>query len=205
GKKGERMGEGKRGGYKGGEKTMGEGACAIVRFVPTVLEGTIMNILFTALALAAFCGCLLALQRALKAADLAHGHYLKAEAQTLTLKAERDRVTVLERDTEALRRELRKLSGKFYASRRDMPFCGHADRDGNGVCRYCGDREPSRAEQLVATKPCDNWIAAQTEGPRSEAARCECLYCMTQRRIRATEKAAILAARAATKPVNGGE
>lgn len=154
-----------------------------------------MNILFTALALAAFCGCLLALQRALKAADLAHGHYLKAEAQTLTLKAERDRVTVLERDTEALRRELRKLGGKFYASLREADFT------------YASPDHDARQQslQLPDTKPCDNWLAAQTEGPHSKAARCECLYCMTQRRIRATEKAAILAARAATKPVNGGE
>lgn len=157
-----------------------------------------MNILFTALALAAFCGCLLALQRALKAADLAHGHYLKAEAQTLTLKAERDRVTVLERDTEALRRELRKLGGKFYASLRERTEEDH-DLDAQ---RFF---ERQNVLPLPETKPCDNWLAAQTEGPHSKAARCECLYCMTQRRIRATEKAAILAARAATKPVNGGE
>ena len=41
-----------------------------------------------------------------KRCEEAHGWFLKSEALGIRLRAERDRVTVLERDSEALRREL---------------------------------------------------------------------------------------------------
>lgn len=52
---------------------------------------------------------------------------------------------------------------------------------------------------------CENWAEAQLHGPGSEAARCSCLYCMTQRNARAAEKSRILAERRKSKPVNGSE
>ena len=160
-----------------------------------------MDILFTALALACLVGCFLAVTHAAQHAERAHSHVHRAEGLALTLRAERDRLTVLERDTEALRRELRKLSGKFYASQRE------AENDLEAQ-RYF-DRTAIPASVLPGNAPttavCENYAAAQLEGPSSKAAKCECLYCMTRRNARAAEKAAILAARAATKPVNGGE
>jgi len=51
---------------------------------------------------------------------------------------------------------------------------------------------------------CDNWLAAQLEGPRSKAAGCQCTYCLTQRASRAAEKARILAERNRAK-ANGSE
>jgi hypothetical protein len=51
---------------------------------------------------------------------------------------------------------------------------------------------------------CENWTAAQLEGPRSKAATCECAYCLRQRAARAAEKAAILAERNRAK-ANGSE
>ena len=74
-----------------------------------------MNILLTILALLIPAASIYAAYYAHAACDDAHGWFLKAEAAALRLRTERDRVTVAEREIDALRRELRKLSGKFYA------------------------------------------------------------------------------------------
>ena len=108
----------------------------------------------------------------------AHGWYLKAEVQALKLRAERDRVTTLERELESLRRELRGLAGKFYAARRE---------------REPDDEPMSRsdtAQHAIPGSVCDNWTAAQREGPLSEAASCECAYCVARRAARTAFRAA---------------
>lgn len=114
-------------------------------------------------------------------ADAAHGWYLKAEALALKLRGERDRVTVAEREIEALRRELRKLSGKFYAEQRKAEEALDDDDSLDELAEYQGtvanleDRFPV----------CENWQLAKQEGPRSKAAQCQCVYCLAQRAERA--------------------
>lgn len=150
-----------------------------------------MDILFTALSLVAFVGCLLSLQHGSKQTALAHGHYLKAEALTLTLKGQVDRVTIVERDVEALRRELRKLSGRVYAE----------------IQRRAEEPNEERLE-LELPSPigaCDNWTKALTDGPRSTASKCECPFCTAMRTQRRAEKAAILASRPLVGTVKRGE
>lgn len=125
------------------------------------------------------------------------------------LRDERARVTVVERDLDALRRELRKLSGKFYASQRDcQPIELHPD--------YChehgGHLRDSPACDVEKRRPlevCENWAVAKHEGPHSDAAKCDCLYCMTQRADRARTRAALVPkgaqAAAATAKLNSGK
>lgn len=160
-----------------------------------------MNILFTAIQLLLVFASFGAMWMAGRWADVALLARHNAADDIAKLKAERDRVTVLERDTEALRRELRKLSGKFYASQRDA----ENDLDAQRYYERTGIPASVLPGNAPTTAVCENYAAAQLEGPSSKAAKCECLYCMTRRNARAAEKAAILAARAATKPVNGGE
>lgn len=131
-----------------------------------------MDILLTAIALVALVGCFLAFTRSQRYADDAHAAYQRAEAVALKLRAERDRVTVLERDTEALRRELRKLGGKFYASIRDQVVPVDELLD-----------EPVRPISPPGVV-CENWLRAKLDGPMSPAASCECDYCTNARELR---------------------
>lgn len=102
-----------------------------------------------------------------------------AEEIAARLRSERDRVTVSERELDALRRELRKLSGKFYASQREQV-----------------DEEPD--ENLDEQVPddwhavCENYQRAQTDGPGSKAAACECSYCLAARVLRARARALLV-------------
>jgi hypothetical protein len=70
--------------------------------------------------------------------------------------------------------------------------------------------EPGRPPPVTQIEPeltspvCDNWLAAQLEGPRSKSAACMCAYCLAARAARAAEKAAILAERNRAK-ANGSE
>ena len=61
--------------------------------------------------------------------------------------------------------------------------------------------EPTLAPDLEV---CEHWAEAQLHGPRSEAARCMCGYCLRMRSMRAAEKARILAERSRAK-ANGSE
>lgn len=100
--------------------------------------------------------------------DAAHTHARNAEATALKLRAERDRVTVLEREVDALRRELRKLSGRFYAALREAE----------------SEAPPAPAETPTPdgfAPFCENYGSAQLLGPTSQAAKCECAYCTEMR------------------------
>lgn len=126
---------------------------------------TVLSILIPSLL---FLGAALAFVWAREASREAHGWYLKAEAVGMKLRNERDRTTVLERDVEALRRELRKLSGKFYAMQR-VVIDDNTDRI-------------EEAHVQVSTAPyCPKYELAQRDGPYSDAAKCECNYCKGRR------------------------
>lgn len=123
-----------------------------------------MEILFTACSFVALLGCVLAYTRSEREAETSATHCRNAERAAMSLRTERDRVTVLERETEALRRELRKLSGKFYASQREHEQVLDIIQD--------ADDPPV----------CENYAVAQREGPKSTAASCECDYCTRRRK-----------------------
>lgn len=153
-----------------------------------------MQMLFTVCSLLLTLGGGWLLWVTLRACDRAHGFYLKAEAQALSLRAERDRVTVAERDTEALRRELRKLSGAFYAFKRDVEDELLPDE----LPDLPIERYPAlaarweAAQQALPASICDNWSIAQRDGPTSDAASCECSYCVGRRAERRALRAALV-------------
>lgn len=133
-----------------------------------------MNILLTALSLVCLIGCFLAYTRAQKEADTAEAWRNNIETNALKLRTELPRLTAAEREIETLRRELRKLSGKFYASQREEIEIADT---------YASD--PIATHNLV---PCDNYAIAQREGPNSKAAKCECDYCTRRRKEKAEFK-----------------
>lgn len=106
--------------------------------------------------------------------DQCHQHALKAESAALKLRDERARVTVLERDVEALRRELRKLSGKFYATLREAEAVAESREDS-------GEQLATVHAEVPRAPFCPNYGQAQIEGPQSPAAACECGYCVEMR------------------------
>lgn len=163
-----------------------------------------MHIMLTVCSGLILCACIYVLLRAQAEADTAATFARTGEHAATKLQGERARVTVCEREIDALRRELRKLSGKFHATQREGPTtCDHHDRDGNGRCLWCGH------QRVDTAAPCENWTTAQREGPSSKAATCECLFCMTQRADRARARRELVPkgaqATAATAKLNSGQ
>jgi hypothetical protein len=107
----------------------------------------------------------------------------RAELAGTRLQEDRNRITTNEREWETLRRELRKLSGKFYASEREREEQReeYVDEDAFGG--------PGGVDYVEA---CENWQLAKIEGPQSAAAACTCLYCMTQRAARARARSELV-------------
>ena len=132
-----------------------------------------LQVLFTGCSLIALCGCVWAFLRAQWHADEAAAADRTTHECVALLRAERDRVTVSERDIAALRRELRKLAGSFYAARRELPD---------------DDKQPAEMTNITAPH-CDNYAEAQKLGPQSPAAACGCSYCdaMRERKRRARD------------------
>lgn len=98
---------------------------------------------------------------------------------------ERARVTVCERELDALRRELRKLAGKFYASQREHD-------DDEFAQRQRGIDHPNSGDLEEQVEFCENYGSAQLLGPASAAAQCQCGYCLTRRSERdAMRKASV--------------
>lgn len=157
-----------------------------------------MNILLTALSVVALLGCFIAYTRCQQAADSAHQHVHNAERAAVSLRVERDRVTVLERELDALRRELRKLAGKFYAMRAEL------DDD---VFNPLGDAET--VEELALPGTCENYAIAQRDGPTSPAALCACQFCEAMRLNKQMARAAVVPktvqGQAALAKVNAGK
>jgi hypothetical protein len=133
--------------------------------------------------------------RTIHHADRAHDRYEECEEIAVGLRAERDRITVAERDTDALRRELRKLSGKFYAAQREaeeppddelQAARGHAD----AMLEQSG-RDPG------GPGVCENWTMAQTHGPTFDfngvrCSACDCAYCSARRAHREAQRRALV-------------
>lgn len=128
-----------------------------------------MHIILTTVSLVILCGCILAYVRVIAANDRVEETETRVNLAAMKLRAERDRVTTLERELDALRRELRKLGGKFYATQRetdDVP-------------------EPSNHVHAETAPVCENYAVAQQKGPKSEAAQCLCAYCLGRRASKA--------------------
>lgn len=132
-----------------------------------------MHILLTALAAIAFIGCLLAYTRSQREADKAARMHDLVHQRALKLQEALARITAAEREIDTLRRELRKLSGKFYA----------AERERESAAEFAAQVEYVEGEAVPLNTPtfCANYGQAQIEGPRSKAAACECEYCVEMR------------------------
>lgn len=102
------------------------------------------------------------------------------------LNAMAGRVIALEGALETLGAQHRKLSGKFHAAKDS-----ETPRPADVGSAPAGLRTPAPY--------CDNFQMAQLQGPQSDAASCECGYCVEMRARRSAIKAELLpAARAAT-------
>jgi len=137
-----------------------------------------MDWLLTAIELVILTACVLALTRMERLYDNCRLLRDEAEAIALKIAAERSRITGLERDVDALRRELRKLSGKFYAAQRELVEVGTL------AAWSAPDANPGSI--------CDNWSVAQAMGPNSDAASCECSYCVGRRAERRALRSALV-------------
>lgn len=101
----------------------------------------------------------------------------------------------LERSQQALATSIRSINGKL----------AHLRGDADSVLPSRMGPPPSRATEepadIVIDRPdpnaCENWLTAQKEGPYSDAARCECSYCVTKRMERAKLRRDLLPARGA--------
>lgn len=124
-----------------------------------------MQILLTVLSFLALVGSALAGWRSQRHADSAWLSRQRSEELALKLQGERARVTVLERQSDSLLRELRSLSSKFYAAQREL---GEDDAE---------KRIADAHVQTITAPYCSNYEIAQREGPTSKAAQCGCDYC----------------------------
>jgi len=140
-----------------------------------------IQILFTAIALVALLGCFLAVTRTERTQERCKDYADTIEIAKHAALEDRHRVTSLERDVAALRRELRKLSGKFYAT---LAQIEDEPDDSAEVDEFAGI-QPLDAQ-------CDNWTLAQRDGPTSDAAKCECVYCLSRRAERRALRAALV-------------
>jgi len=147
-----------------------------------------MDLLFTAIQLVILIACVLALTRTERIFDACRELRGEIESTCARILEERSRLTGLERDVDALRRELRKLSGKFYAAQRE------AQDDAEDLDTYANDL--TATHNLIAhanrASICDNWSVAQIAGPNSDAASCECSYCVGRRAERRALRAALV-------------
>jgi len=92
----------------------------------------------------------------------------------------------LERGQAALASSLRRINGKLahLATAEDVTeLPPPVPRQAAPVIGTGGDRPPW---------VCENWAIACREGPRSEAARCECAYCLSMRMERARVRESLL-------------
>jgi len=124
--------------------------------------------------------CIWVMQITTRAMETAIRSMQQAQNSSMSLRGERHRVTVLERELDALRRELRKVAGKFYASQRELIDANQDDdRDLRDVSAV---REGGSGPESAYRSPvCENYAAAQRDGPGSDAAKCDCNYCKGRR------------------------
>lgn len=146
-----------------------------------------MHIMLTALSLIAFAAAVLVYLRCTHEADRCEAWRSNIESNALKLRADLPRITTLEREVEALRRELRKLSGKFYATQREeaggtfTPGWGTPESDALAASRQQQLWKTPTPLVHVEAPYCDQYEIAQREGPTSKAALCDCNYCRGRR------------------------
>lgn len=137
---------------------------------------TAFTIIFPALCLV---GAVLAYIRSAINADKAEISHRAAQRVYMLLREDSSRITALERDVATLRRELRKLSGRFYSG---ASYASESSaRNGRDVPAV---RKAAGVGVIVEAAPaavCANYAIAQSDGPGSDAAKCGCAYCEGRR------------------------
>jgi hypothetical protein len=81
------------------------------------------------------------------------------------------RLDGVETEIAALRSGLARVRGKVYAEPKPVLM---------------------QESMTFASDVCENWHIAQVDGPGSDAARCECDYCLGRRAIRESERARLV-------------
>lgn len=81
-----------------------------------------------------------------------------------SLRSTLGRIVQLEHELSALNASLHKVRQKIYYNARKS--------------------DEIEIAQPISAAECDNWLAAQTQGPSSSAAKCACNYCIAQRNER---------------------
>jgi len=101
----------------------------------------------------------------------------EAGADADNLRRTLGRIAALESEHATIMSQIAKLRGKVYSLKPDPWPAGIA--------------APAAAGGAGAAV-CENYLTAQSQGPRSEAAACECDYCVGKREERSRLRAAIL-------------
>jgi hypothetical protein len=163
------MGEEEGGGDKGGGRGRGKALCYCAA---AARQETTMDTISTAFALVALVSsciataCCIGAFRARNECD---------EIET-NLRRSLGRIAAVEAELDVLGKQLHKLRGKFYANRNE-------------------EQEKAAIEiarPFVGGLTCENWIAAQRDGPRSAAATCVCDYCNAKRAERDAFRARVV-------------
>jgi len=110
-------------------------------------------------------------------------HADRAESAARKLEHARGRLVSLESAFDSLERAHKKLSGRFYARRAETVDVEHIQHQEEQAARALNDSG--------AFGICNNWRIAQVEGPFSEAAACECDFCVQTRQARAQIRAEV--------------
>jgi hypothetical protein len=118
---------------------------------------------------------------AVLAASDCHQHAMRLAAQ-------RGRVVTLEGASESLTARLAKVERRVGTlasnARSEAEEMGRATSRGG---------PPSVLIDVDDAEPCPNWSVAQRDGPSSEAAACQCPYCLAKRHQRALARGEALA------------
>jgi len=113
----------------------------------------------------------------------------------------RSAVTGNTAELEGLKAQVQKLRGQFFAFKQ-------AFEDGPSELFREAD-ERSRADLHLLHKPlpgvCENYQRAQVDGPRSDAAKCECAYCEEMRLRRALARGELIPKTAAAQAARAKE
>lgn len=120
--------------------------------------------------------CAFVAYRESRAAEAAESRIEKRLAALAGITA---RVSAVEASFESLRLQHQKLHGKFHATLREL--------EDEREAAFNRVAEPQREDWEQPQPPlpfeavCENYAAAQREGPGSPAAECQCAYCLRRR------------------------
>ncbi len=111
---------------------------------------------------------------ALVAVWAAHAYAVEAQQARNDLRARMVDLEAVDAAQRQLLVRIQRLEGKFHASQRQQP-----------------EQVAPPVAPAPLMQPCENYLRAQKEGPRSAAAACECAYCETMRAQRRAQRAAL--------------